>query len=538
MKISNTFNRTQSIFLVVLRMLIGWHLLYEGIAKLLIPDWSAEAYLLNSKWIFAPLFHSMAGNAGVLNTVDFLNIWGLIIIGLFLFTGLLTRYAAIAGMALLGLYYVANPPFIGTDFGMPLEGHYLFINKTLIEIAALGLLAVFPSGLWFGADGLIKQRKRRKSERIPKPDNIEGLENKEATGRIKVTESEKESESGTAKRETIPRRALLQYMSMIPLLGAFAWGAERKYRWSSVNAFSGATIKVPNSSLKDLKGPIDSGRILDKTVSRVIAGGNLIGGWAHSRDLIYVSKLFKAYNTEKKVFQTLAMAEQAGINTINISNAQLPLINKYKRIFGSTLQTMTQIHPTKDEIYSHVDKMIDMGADLIQIQGNCTDWRVRDGEIDVIDKCNDYIKKQGYPAGLGAHSIQALIACDEAGIEPDFYMKTFHHENYWSAHPRENRIPFSVDGKRSANHDEFHDNMFCLFPEDTATFMKKKEIPWVAFKVLAGGAIKPENGFRYAFENGADFICVGMFDWQIVDDVNIASDTLRTLSGRNREWFG
>ena len=107
-------------------------------------------------------------------------------------------------------------------------------------------------------------------------------------------------------------------MLMFPLLGAFAWGAERKYRWSSVNAVSGATIKVPNSSLKDLKAPIASGKILDKTVSRVIAGGNLIGGWAHSRDLIYVSKLFKAYNTEKKVFETLAMAEQAGINTINI----------------------------------------------------------------------------------------------------------------------------------------------------------------------------------------------------------------------------
>jgi len=139
---------------------------------------------------------------------------------------------------------------------------------------------------------------------------------------------------------------------------------------------------------------------------------------------------------------------------------------------------------------------------------------------------------------MGAHSVQALIACDEAGIEPDFFMKTFHHDKYWSAHPVEKRIPFSVDGDRSEDHDEFHDNMFCLFPEKTAEYMSKKKIPWIAFKVLAGGAIHPEAGFKYAFENGADFVCVGMFDWQIVDDVNIAIDTLSNLTGRQREWHG
>jgi hypothetical protein len=69
-------------------------------------------------------------------------------------------------------------------------------------------------------------------------------------------------------------------------------------------------------------------------------------------------------------------------------------------------------------------------------------------------------------------------------------------------------------------------------------FMNEKKIPWIAFKVLAGGAIQPEEGFRYAFENGADFICVGMFDYQVVDDVNIAIDTLSKLSGRQRAWYG
>ncbi len=388
--------------------------------------------------------------------------------------------------ALLSLYFIANPPFIGTDFGIPREGHYLFIDRTLVEIIGLGLLAVFPSGMYFGLDRFLTIRFRKKPSPKKHPEN---------------------SMQEQAEPDQIHRREILRYMAMVPVLGTFAWGAARKYQWNSVNAISGATIKINETKLKDLKGELPFGKILDKQVSRVIAGGNLIGGWSHARDLIYVSKLFKAYNTENK------------------------------RIFGSNLQTITQVHPKKEDIYSHVDKVIDLGVDFIQIQGNCCDWRVRDNEIDVLVKCIDHIRQQGYPAGLGAHSVQALIACDQAGIEPDFFMKTFHHDNYWSAHPEKNRFPFTVDGKRSGNHDDFHDNMFCLFAEETDEFMKKKEIPWIAFKVLAGGAIHPEDGFRYAFEKGADFICVGMFDWQIVEDVNIALDVLDGLGARERRWY-
>ena len=61
--------------------------------------------------------------------------------------------------------------------------------------------------------------------------------------------------------------------------------------------------------------------------------------------------------------------------------------------------------------------------------------------------------------------------------------------------------------------------------------------PWIAFKVLAAGAIKPETGLKYAFENGADFVCLGMYDFQVVDDVNICLDTLANLGNRTRPWY-
>lgn len=79
--------------------------------------------------------------------------------------------------------------------------------------------------------------------------------------------------------------------------------------------------------------------------------------------------------------------------------------------------------------------------------------------------------------------------------------------------------------------------MFCFNPQEPIDFMNTLEEPWIAFKVLAAGAIHPKDGFQFAFDNGADFICVGMYDFQIVDDTNIALDTLSKVK-RDRPWRG
>jgi hypothetical protein len=61
--------------------------------------------------------------------------------------------------------------------------------------------------------------------------------------------------------------------------------------------------------------------------------------------------------------------------------------------------------------------------------------------------------------------------------------------------------------------------------------------PWIAYKVLAAGAIPPKNGFQYIFENGADFACVGMFDFQIVDNVNTLTELFSGELQRSRPWY-
>ncbi|MFC1568701.1 DoxX family membrane protein [bacterium] len=149
---SQEFNKLQMIALVIMRVFIGWHFLYEGLAKLIKGNWSAVGFLSQSKWIFSPIFQWMASNPKVLAAVDFMNIWGLILIGLGLILGGLTRYAAFAGMGLIFLYYLCNPPFAGLFYAIPSEGNYLIVNKNLVEIAALFVIAIIPTGEYLGID--------------------------------------------------------------------------------------------------------------------------------------------------------------------------------------------------------------------------------------------------------------------------------------------------------------------------------------------------------------------------------------------------
>jgi len=147
--------------LVLLRIAIGWHFLYEGIAKLLNPYWTSAAFLLESKGPLAGVFHSAAADPTILKVIDFINVWGLIAIGLGLMAGLLTRTAAMAGMVLLALYYFCNPPWIGYSYSAPQEGSYLIITKNVVEFFALWVLILFPTGRIVGLDGLIFRKKER-----------------------------------------------------------------------------------------------------------------------------------------------------------------------------------------------------------------------------------------------------------------------------------------------------------------------------------------------------------------------------------------
>jgi thiosulfate dehydrogenase [quinone] large subunit len=155
------FKHIHMIALVILRVVIGWHFLYEGVAKLLKPNWSAVGYLMQARGIFSGIFRWMADTESVLNIVNILNIWGLIAIGLGLIVGCFTRLASISGMSLIFLYYLCNPLMVGYFYSIPMEGNYMIINKNLVEMAALLVIAVTHSGRYAGIDRIIHKLFRK-----------------------------------------------------------------------------------------------------------------------------------------------------------------------------------------------------------------------------------------------------------------------------------------------------------------------------------------------------------------------------------------
>ncbi len=272
--------------------------------------------------------------------------------------------------------------------------------------------------------------------------------------------------------------------------------------------------------------PMPKGKIKDLSISRLICGGNLIGGWAHSRDLIYVSELFKSYNTDDKILETLSLCEQYGVNTILTNPVSGNIINRYWNEKGGKIQWISEVHPTPEDFKTTVRSAVDSGASMAYIQGAVGDRLVADGNLELVADTVQYIKECGLPAGVGGHALEVVSACEENGIDPDFYVKTLHSEEYWSS-----RKPDQTDQVIRNR----YDNFWCVDPLKTIEYMKEIRKPWIAFKVLAAGAIPPEKGFKYAFENGADFICVGMFDFQVARDADIAIAAVSDAP-RARPW--
>lgn len=166
MQLNDTYTKLQLAALILLRYLIGWHILYEGLAKLINPYWSSLGFLRQSKGVLSRFAQWVISTDNILSVVDFLNTWGLIAIGLGLLLGLFARIASVIGAVLIFIYYLNNPPFIGVVYTPPVDGNYLIVDKTLIEAVALCVLALFPTSRIFGFDAFctIRRRKRRRKE--------------------------------------------------------------------------------------------------------------------------------------------------------------------------------------------------------------------------------------------------------------------------------------------------------------------------------------------------------------------------------------
>lgn len=172
------FTKVQVSALVLLRILIGWHFLYEGVIKAYNPSWTSRGYLVSAS-ILKPFFAWLASDS-LITVIDYLNIYGLIAIGISLLVGIKVKWGCVGGMLLLLFYYLAHPPFPSLPQG-PSEGSYWIVNKNLVEMAALFVIYQFPLTSAFGLESLFTRKKSVASGGTTSKGTVKTITSKDVT---------------------------------------------------------------------------------------------------------------------------------------------------------------------------------------------------------------------------------------------------------------------------------------------------------------------------------------------------------------------
>lgn len=352
------------------------------------------------------------------------------------------------------------------------------------------------------------------------------------------------------------RRELLGTLGALPMMGLFSPVSAAEKQQQKVDAVTGPTFvtsadKLEYARLKDLdltapevvarQKTMPVGKIGNLTVGRLISGSNLISLNMHARDLYYVRDLAAGYNTEERIFMTLKRCEELGTNTIVLKNHNFKQFRlaRYWDEWGGRMQWIADVITTDIDKYEQLlVEHLELGAAAVYLWGGASDIWFHEKKQANIVRAFEIMRKYKVPVGIGAHRLEPIAFCEKEGLVPDFYIKTLHHDRYWSAHPKENRRFMEMFEPNSPEHGQYHDNMFCHEHEETVAFMQDVKVPWIAFKILAAGAIPPDEGFQFAFDHGADFVCVGMFDFQVAKDVELTSKSVAAAQDRKRSWVG
>jgi len=262
--------------------------------------------------------------------------------------------------------------------------------------------------------------------------------------------------------------------------------------------------------LKPASGGLPTGRIGKLEVTRLICGGNLFSGFAHSGELLYVESLLQHYFTDDKILDTLQLCEEGGINTTILRTDEqiVRVLSRYRKERGGKLQWIAQTYPEPDNLKENIKLAIDNGAVAAFCMGeHAEEVFVKPGKGELIGEVVAFIKQNGLVAGVGSHLLELPIMSEQQKFNPDFYFKTFNSAGYYTQDTR-----------------------------DVAALMKTIRKPWIAFKVLGAGRVLPKDGFDLAFKSGADFINVGMYDFQVESDVSLVRDVVKRHAQRDRPW--
>jgi hypothetical protein len=331
--------------------------------------------------------------------------------------------------------------------------------------------------------------------------------------------------------QEINRREFIRDSLVASTAGALGLSATARGASASAPSSESAVPARTSTATEGMPMGKLTGQMGSVPLSRLVLGCNHITHFVHCRDLRYVNELAMHYNTEAKIIETMALAEQHGVNTIMMHNDPrgMPIVNRYINKHGGRIQRIVAPDPYSPEIdfYSEqIRRLADEGVSAMYVHGVHAERFLAEGNGDMIARIVEAIRVRGQvPAGVAAHDLAVVEYCEKHDVGAEFYVKTFHHHNYPSA-PRPDQLTGVISEVPG---------YWCKDPKATIDVMNKIAKPFIAYKVLAAGAIPPQSAFQYAFENGADHVLVGMFDFEIAEDAQITREILSKMQ-RSRPW--
>ena len=232
-------------------------------------------------------------------------------------------------------------------------------------------------------------------------------------------------------------------------------------------------------------------------VSRLICGGNPFSYFSsHAGELTYVSRLFQAYLTMDKIVETLMLCEKHGINTFLARGDDhiFNVLDQFERKAGHRIQWIAQLAPERQPYEKNLREIAERRPIAVVVHGGVSDRHYAEGAMGKVKGLVKFIHDLGLTAGVGAHNPYSIRAAEDIGAAADFYFLTMNPVKYHCA-------------------DMNLAKMVC----------KSIPKPFIGFKVLGAGRCKPEVGFKCAMDAGAEFLAVGMFDFQVAENAALAA---------------
>ena len=435
-----------AVVLQILRWLIGWHFLYEGVWKLLQPKgWSCFSYLDNAQGPLAALFKWMASQSWLVAIGDYAVMWGLVLIGLSLITGVLSRLAALFGILLMAMFYSAQPPEPFATAFSGADGRFFLLERNAIESLGLLLVAVMPC--WRGF-----------------------------------------------------LRTLVPGCVVLAVFSGLVWRHYRAKGFETVEAVTSATVKVHEfTALSKLTEPIkERVDLAGVKISPLALGGDLMAGHAHARDLIWTDEFMTRYHRGGSLERLTRYCSFCGINAAFAEPAFCARQRETAASVGGDLKFFANCATPDDAALAKKS-----GAVSVYLRPERTDELAKAGDEAGVKALVAELRKTGLPVGIGAEDVASVRFCVEKGVKPDYWVLAFHSLDYPAA-----------TMKVRCN------NIWCTDPVAAAAYMKTLPEPWVAIRVLAGGALDPVVAYRFARKYGATAAAVDLLDYRVVETVN------------------